>query len=69
MSILPANQLPSAAQNALRKKRQVRIAKAQLALMRIQSLLGLSDDELLQAARRVTDLDDMRALIAPPKKP
>ncbi len=69
MSILLAHQLSPTALTALRKARRTRIAKAELALIRVQSLLGLSDEELLHAARRVTALDTTGALAEPPKQP
>ncbi|MDS0888772.1 hypothetical protein OSC09_15170 [Raoultella ornithinolytica] len=69
MSILLFHQLSPAALTASRKARRTRIAKAELALIRAQSLLGLSDEELLHAAIRVTALDATGALAAPPKQP
>lgn len=68
MSILLAHQISPTALIALRKARRTRIAKAELALIRVQSLLGLSDEELMHAARRVTALDTADALTAPPKQ-
>lgn len=69
MSILLVHQLSPTALTALRKARLTRIAKAELALIRVQSLLGLSDEELLHAARRVTAPDATGAPAAPPKQP
>ena len=69
MSILLTHQISPTALTALRKARRTRVAKAELALIRIQSLLSLSDEELLHAVRRVTDLDTTGALSAPPKQP
>ena len=68
MSTLLAHQLSPTALIALRKARRTRIAKAELALIRVQSLLGLSDEELLHAVRRVTALDTADVLTAPPKQ-
>ncbi|HHT0302217.1 TPA: hypothetical protein ACTW34_000658 [Raoultella planticola] len=68
MSILFAHQLSSVAQAALKKGRRVRIAKAELALIRIQSILGLNDEELLNAVKRVTDVDAITVMAAPPKE-
>lgn len=69
MSILLVHQLSPAALTALMKASRTRIAKAELALIRVQSLLGLSDEELLHAVRRVTDLDTTGTLPEPPKQP
>ncbi|HEI2760491.1 hypothetical protein PCS91_21130 [Escherichia coli] len=69
MSILLVHQLSPTALTALRKARLTRIAKAELALIRVQSLLGLSDEELLHAARRVTAPDAIGAPPEPPKQP
>jgi hypothetical protein len=44
------------------------MAKAELALIRIQSLLGLSDNELVCAAKRVAELDVVESDM-PPRKP
>lgn len=67
MSLIGAHQLSQATRQAMRKARRVRVAKAELALLRIQSLLGLSDNELVYAAKRVAELDVVADM--PPNKP
>lgn len=43
------------------------MAKAELSLIRIQSILCLSDEELLRAAQRVTELDLLPKTAPQPK--
>lgn len=69
MSILLAHQLSPKMQLALKRERREKMAKAELSLIRIQSILGLSDEELVRAAKRVTELDSLDPLAPPPKQP
>lgn len=68
MSLIGAHQISQANQLTFQKARRVRMAKAELALIRIQSLLGLSDNELVCAAKRVAELDVVESDM-PPRKP
>ncbi|WP_038253385.1 hypothetical protein [Yokenella regensburgei] len=67
MTLLLAHQLSPELQVKMQSARRIRIAKAELAMIRIQSILGLSDEELICATRRVTALDVTENLSPPPK--
>ncbi|WEJ88456.1 MAG: hypothetical protein P0Y63_24750 [Klebsiella huaxiensis] len=57
MSILLTHQISAAMRQAVRRERRTKMVKAELALIRIQSLLGLSDDDLLLAVQRMIERD------------
>lgn len=67
MSVLLAHQLSPKMQLALKREKRERMAKAELSLIRVQSILGLSDEELVRVAKRVTELDSLDRF-APPSK-
>ncbi|MEX0518322.1 hypothetical protein AB3X26_17340 [Raoultella planticola] len=69
MSLIAAHQISPTMKLMLQEARRVKMAKAELALIRIQSLLGLSDAELICAAKRVAALDDVETYAIPPKRP
>ena len=67
MTLLLAHQLSPELQVKMQSGRRIRIAKAELAMIRIQSILGLSDEELICATRRVIAQDVIENLSPPPK--
>ncbi|WP_431618035.1 hypothetical protein [Enterobacter roggenkampii] len=67
MTLLLAHQLSPELRVKMQSARRIRIAKAELAMIRIQSILGLSDEELICATRRVIAQDVIENLSPPPK--
>lgn len=67
MALLLAHQLSHSLQVKMQSARRTRIAKAELALIRIQSILDLSDEELACATKRVIAQDVTEILTRPPK--
>lgn len=68
MSILLCHQLSPEAQRSHCRAYRSRLPKAELAIIRIQSLLGLSDEELLRAVKRVTGMNSDSAIELQPEQ-